>query len=92
VRNVHALATACGTRYGTERGGAIVMDEARDKNMIDDLLALKLKLDTVVKGPFGRSAAFLECIRSTFMHVVNKRHNKPAEMLAKFFDAKLRNG
>lgn len=54
------------TVYATERGKTIVLDETRDKFMIDDLLALKLKLDHVVKGPFESSAPFVDCLRITF--------------------------
>eukprot|EP00035_Acanthoeca_spectabilis_P033208 m.22368 g.22368 ORF g.22368 m.22368 type:complete len:737 (-) comp5805_c0_seq2:342-2552(-) len=78
--------------YATERGKTIVLDESRDKFMIDDLLVLKKKLDTVVSGPFRAAPEFVDSIRTTFQDIVNCRHNRPAEMMAKFFDSKLRTG
>lgn len=105
--------------YATERGKTIVLDESRDKFMIDDLLVLKKKVDTVVSGPFRAAPEFVDSIRTTFQvghcgvlsprslqfscnfrvfnlsriqDIVNSRHNRPAEMMAKFFDSKLRTG
>lgn len=41
---------------------------------------------------FYRASAFVASIKTTFEDFINKRPNKPAEMIAKFFDAKLRTG
>ena len=56
-------------------------DAERDKTMIDDLLALKEKADHLVKEAFGGDTAFVGAIREAFETAVNKRQNKPAELL-----------
>ena len=52
--------------YTTLSGKTIVSDTNRDKFMIEDLLALKHKLDTVVHGPFEAAPDFVDSIRTTF--------------------------
>ena len=78
--------------YTLECGKVIVMSPEKDKYMVDELLNLKQKLDAVVTTSFQASEVFMTSVKSSFETFINKRHNKPAEMIAKFFDAKLRTG
>eukprot|EP00775_Hariotina_reticulata_P012777 gene12777-12905_t len=76
--------------YITTTGITIVKDEANDKEMIERLLKLKGQLDEVLSRAFASSAAFNDFLTSAFQSAINSRSNKPAELLAKFIDAKLR--
>lgn len=58
--------------------------------MVDRLLQLKTQLDEVLADSFASSPAFSDQLTSAFQTAVNSRSNKPAELVAKFIDAKLR--
>jgi cullin-4 len=58
--------------------------------MIERLLKLKAQLDEVLSRAFASSLAFSDYLTSAFQSAINSRTNKPAELLAKFIDAKLR--
>ncbi|VDO94300.1 unnamed protein product [Soboliphyme baturini] len=73
-------------------GTAIVMDVDHDKTMVQELLDFKDKLDDITNNCFGRSELFLNATRDSFEFFINQRLNKPAELIAKFLDAKLRIG
>eukprot|EP00041_Stephanoeca_diplocostata_P015979 m.310708 g.310708 ORF g.310708 m.310708 type:complete len:336 (-) comp20213_c0_seq1:397-1404(-) len=88
----HGLLKDAFTVYVMERGKDIVLKPERDKFMVEDLLKLKKQLDEVVTRSFQSSTEFDSAIKTTFEDFINKRPNKPAEMIAKFFDAKLRTG
>ncbi|KAF6264244.1 Cullin-domain-containing protein [Scenedesmus sp. NREL 46B-D3] len=77
-------------QYITTTGTAIVKDEANDKEMVERLLQLKAQLDGVLRGAFQASPGFADQLGSAFQSAVNSRSNKPAELVAKFIDAKLR--
>ena len=44
-------------------GGEIVMNAARDKTMVDDLLQFKQRMDVIVSGPFGRRELFVNALK-----------------------------
>ncbi|GLC45097.1 hypothetical protein PLESTB_001467900 [Pleodorina starrii] len=73
-------------------GLALVKDEEKDKEMVERLLDLKARLDEVVASAFGRTEPFLATLRESFEYFINQRANKPAELIAKFIDARLRAG
>jgi cullin-4 len=62
----------------------------QDKEMVERLLQLKAQLDDVLSSAFQASPAFADQLTSAFQSAVNSRSNKPAELVAKFIDAKLR--
>ncbi|MCP9263411.1 Cullin-4A [Dirofilaria immitis] len=66
--------------YVKKIGKALVMDVNRDKTLVADLLAMKKQLDNVVDR------------KDAFDYFINTRPNKPAELVAKFMDSKLRSG
>ncbi|PWY99342.1 Cullin-domain-containing protein [Testicularia cyperi] len=74
------------------RGEAIVSDRAKDDDMIERLLAFKASIDTIVQHAFQRDIDLVHAQRDSFEVFINRRENKPAELIAKFLDAKLRSG
>jgi hypothetical protein len=56
-----------------QRGAALVQDEARDKEMIDDLLAFKGRCDAVLERALGRGDMFVHALKDGFEHAVNVR-------------------
>lgn len=67
-------------------------DPEKDKTMVEDLLAFKQDMDGILTESFGRDEIFGKALRDAFETFINERHNKPAELIAKFIDTKLRSG
>ncbi|KAM3728636.1 Cullin-4A [Dirofilaria immitis] len=78
--------------YVKKIGKALVMDVNRDKTLVADLLAMKKQLDNVVDSCFERNEKFVQAEKDAFDYFINTRPNKPAELVAKFMDSKLRSG
>ncbi|KAI8468416.1 MAG: Cullin-domain-containing protein [Monoraphidium minutum] len=91
VNGLEALRAAW-REYIQAAGGAIVRDEEKDKDMVDRLLALKGRLEAVLAGSFGGAPAFSATLRDALSFALNTRKDKPAELVAKFIDARLRAG
>lgn len=60
--------------------------------MVEELLRFKLRMDEVVSKCFQSSELFLNVLKECFEIFVNTRQNKPAELVAKYLDARLRSG
>ncbi|KAM4630960.1 cullin-4A [Polymixia lowei] len=73
-------------------GGEIVGTPEKDKDMVQDLLDFKDKMDNVAQGCFVRNESFINAMKEAFETFINKRPNKPAELIAKYVDSKLRAG
>lgn len=73
-------------------GGEIVCTPEKDKDMVQDLLDFKDKMDNVALHCFLRSEGFINAMKEAFETFINKRPNKPAELIAKYVDSKLRAG
>ncbi|KAK1256918.1 Cullin-4 [Acorus gramineus] len=73
-------------------GQSIVMDEEKDKDMVPCLLEFKASLDTIWEESFYKNEAFSNTMKEAFGHLINLRQNRPAELIAKFLDEKLRAG
>ncbi|XP_027089059.1 cullin-4 isoform X1 [Coffea arabica] len=78
--------------YIRRTGQGIVMDEEKDKDMVSSLLEFKASLDTIWEESFSKNEAFSNTIKDAFEHLINLRQNRPAELIAKFLDEKLRAG
>ncbi|PZC81372.1 hypothetical protein B5X24_HaOG212824 [Helicoverpa armigera] len=78
--------------YIKKKGRTIVIEPERDKTMVGELLEFKEQLDHVVNTCFQRNDKFLYSMREAFEYFINQRQNKPAELIAKFVDVKLRAG
>jgi cullin 4 len=72
------------------RGVAVVKDEENDKDMVRKLLELKKKADDVATESFGGDEQFASVVKESFESFVNQRANRPAELIAKHIDGKLR--
>ncbi|GAA5889294.1 hypothetical protein JCM6882_000698 [Rhodosporidiobolus microsporus] len=73
-------------------GLALVQDTSQDDKMVVNLISFRHSALTLVESCFAKSATFAAAINSAFEFFINKRENKPAEMMAKYLDAKLRSG
>jgi hypothetical protein len=60
--------------------------------MVDRLLALKRSLDEVQRGAWGAAEPFGSALRDSLQRGLNARQNKPAELIAKWLDGRLRAG
>ncbi|XP_030609363.1 cullin-4B-like [Archocentrus centrarchus] len=59
---------------------------------VQDLLDFKDKMDNVAQSCFARNESFINAMKEAFETFINKRPNKPAELIAKYVDSKLRAG
>ena len=75
-----------------KQGEAVVRDEENDKDMVQNLLDMKARADSVVAEAFGGGEMFTNALKESFEAFINCRQNRPAELIAKFLDAKLRVG
>jgi len=73
-------------------GEALVADETRDKTLVEDLLSLKERVNTVMHQSFVNQESFRYAVKDAFEKLSNpaKQPNRPAELLARFLDRKLR--
>ncbi|XP_074326277.1 cullin-4 [Apium graveolens] len=78
--------------YIRKTGQGIVMDEEKDKDMVSCLLEFKASLDRILEDSFSKNEAFCNTVKDAFEHLINLRQNRPAELIAKFLDEKLRAG
>lgn len=60
--------------------------------MVQDLLDFKDKVDHVIEVCFQKNERFVNLMKESFETFINKRPNKPAELIAKHVDSKLRAG
>jgi cullin-4 len=79
------------SQYIKKRGLDIVINPEKDNVMIQELLDFKEKLDRISKC-WNSNEKFLHSLKDSFEHFINQRANKPAELIAKYIDNKLRAG
>lgn len=60
--------------------------------MIDDLIALKEKLDKIWKECFRKDSSFIETMRNAFKTSINKRKDAPPELLANYVNKLVQTG
>ena len=65
-------------------GSAIVSDSERERNMVHDLLELKTKVDLIITEAFQCNEKFVDILREAFESVINRRQNKPAELIGEW--------
>jgi len=58
-----------------------VIDPEKDKQMVQELLDFKDKLDNIVATCFAKNEKFVNSVKEAFEHFVNQRPNKPAELI-----------
>nr|CAI5851617.1 unnamed protein product [Callosobruchus analis] len=76
--------------YIMKSGNVIVNRPDNDKIMIQELLDFKDKVDVICEKHFKSNEVFSNIIRTAFTKFINSKQNKPAQLLAKYIDAKLR--
>ena len=74
------------------RGSAIVADASRDDTMVESLITFQTIVTTALTSSFSSDQDYRIASREAFKTFINTRQNKPAEMIAKFIDAKMRAG
>lgn len=60
--------------------------------MVERLIEFQSMVDLVIKGAFENDYDMLRTSREAFVSFINSRKNKPAEMIAKFIDQKMKLG
>ncbi|GAX74771.1 hypothetical protein CEUSTIGMA_g2218.t1 [Chlamydomonas eustigma] len=78
--------------YVRSTGLRLVKDEDKDKEMVERLLELKSRLDEVLQKSLQRNESFSNSLKEAFESFINQRQNKPAELIAKFIDGRMRSG
>lgn len=89
------MCTAFAT-YIKVTGKTIVMnpdnDAEKDKDMVQNLLDFKDKMDNVIDVCLSKNEKFVNALKESFETFINQRQNKPAELIAKYVDTKLKAG
>ncbi|KAK3094652.1 hypothetical protein FSP39_004482 [Pinctada imbricata] len=67
-------------------------DAEKDRDMVQNLLDFKDKADNVICVCFAKNEKFINIMKESFEAFINQRQNKPAELIAKYVDSKLRAG
>eukprot|EP01133_Synstelium_polycarpum_P000407 gene407-481_t len=78
--------------YIKEVGLAMILDTEKDAVLVKELITLKDNLDVILEKAFNRNEILGYSLKESFEHFINRRQNKPAELIAKFIDSKLRSG
>lgn len=73
-------------------GSTIVINPEKDRTMVQELLDFKDKVDHIIDVCFLKNEKFVNAMKEAFETFINKRPNKPAELIAKYVDSKLRAG
>uniref|UniRef100_A0A8C2TU66 Cullin-4B n=1 Tax=Coturnix japonica TaxID=93934 RepID=A0A8C2TU66_COTJA len=80
------------SEYIKNFGTTIVVNPEKDKDMVQELLDFKDKVDHIIEVCFQKNEKFINLMKEAFETFINKRPNKPAELIAKYVDSKLRAG
>ncbi|KAG7392911.1 Cullin-4A [Phytophthora boehmeriae] len=80
------------SNYIRKNVSQLVMDDKQEKTFVDKVLKLKADLDRVLSDSFQANTDFAFAMKSAMENAINVRANRPAELVAKFVDSKLRTG
>lgn len=72
--------------------GLVIAAYERDRDMVELLIEFKDEMDLIVSCCFENNNKFAYAVKEAFEYFINLNSNRPAEMIAKFVDAKLRTG
>ncbi|GAA6006124.1 hypothetical protein JCM11491_002039 [Sporobolomyces phaffii] len=70
----------------------LIQDKTQDDKMVVNLISFRQTALSFVEACFSNEDKFRGAINDAFQFFINKRENKPAEMMAKYLDSKLRSG
>ncbi|GAA5805708.1 hypothetical protein HPULCUR_011232 [Helicostylum pulchrum] len=76
--------------YIKTRGVSLIKNPLVDTNMVVEVLKFKTTLDNILKNCFDNDKLFQNALKESFEYFMNTRGNKPAEMIARFVDSKLK--
>lgn len=62
-------------------GSTIVINPEKDKTMVQELLDFKDKVDHIIDVCFLKNEKFVNAMKEAFETFINKRPNKPAELI-----------
>lgn len=62
-------------------GSTIVINPEKDKTMVQELLDFKDKVDSIIDICFMKNEKFVNAMKEAFETFINKRPNKPAELI-----------
>ncbi|XP_010849776.1 PREDICTED: cullin-4B-like [Bison bison bison] len=65
-------------------GSTIVINPEKDKTMVQELLDFKDKVDHIIDICFLKNEKFINAMKEAFETFINKRPNKPAELIGIF--------
>ncbi|WFD00051.1 hypothetical protein MYAM1_002797 [Malassezia yamatoensis] len=74
-----------------QQAGMQLMQGSED-SLIDSLLTFYTSMQHIIASSFQGNSAMSHAMRDAFENVVNARDSKPAELLARYIDVKLRAG
>ncbi|KAI8820589.1 ubiquitin-protein ligase, cullin 4 [Fimicolochytrium jonesii] len=70
--------------------GQKIVTSQDEVNMVDDLLAFRDRVIDIIKESFASSDTMHNAMKEAFEFFINQRQNRPAELVAKWIDAKLK--
>ncbi|KAJ2787111.1 hypothetical protein GGI15_000987 [Coemansia interrupta] len=76
--------------YIKKTGLRLVQAPDLDVNLVTRLLTLKQRLDDILRESFQNNTMLVNALREAFGEFINTRRNKPAQLLAKFIDQRMR--
>ena len=91
VGNLDLLRVAL-SNYVKQKAGDYVTDDKNDPQMVQNLINLKANIDKVLEECFDNKESFHGSLKEAFEYSINLRQNRPAELVAKYIDSKLRSG
>ena len=56
-------------------------DAEKDKDMVQNLLDFKDKMDNIIEVCFSKNDKFVNALKESFETFINQRQNKPAELI-----------
>ncbi|KFD58884.1 hypothetical protein M514_00047 [Trichuris suis] len=78
--------------YLTKMGKQLACNKEDEDSIIPELLNFKDKCDLIITQSFENNELFLNSFRRGFEEVIISCPHKPAELIARFIDSKLRSG
>ncbi|KAJ2807124.1 hypothetical protein H4R20_001415 [Coemansia guatemalensis] len=91
VNQLDALQQSWGA-YIRKTGLCLMQAPDLDSVLVDRLLELKQKLDTILRDAFQSNARLVSTLHGAFEAFINTRRNKPAQLIARQADHYLRSG
>lgn len=71
-------------------GENMISDPEREKTLIEDLVTFLEMMEMVLNVAFGGQEAYRTVLKTTFEYFLNLKQNRPAELLARFVDKKMK--